>query len=171
MSKEVMELANVAAESIMKLTKENEKLKEERNRDAGEYLGLLEKNTGLNLEIEELKEEIEKLKVENKEEKDIVALLFEETGYPDDIAGPGYTKSDAIYEWVHNGEDLRRHADKQNKELTEEIKELKSQIPDKKGKKLSQKDKEVMKDILWDLEYDVTHPKDHKLKLIKRLMK
>ena len=66
-------------------------------------------------------------------------------------------------------------------ELKKENESLKKQIPDKKGKKLSQKDKEILQDVWRDVaaiyapatpegteEYEELH---HKLKLIHRLMK
>lgn len=162
MSKEIMELANVAAESIMKLTKENEKLKtelndfvnifdgnvsmkklkeenkklkEERNRDAGKYLGLLEKNTGLNLEIEELKDT--------------------------------FTHGN-IHEIAKKNETL----EEQIRLLGEENEKFKSQIPDKKGKKLSQNDKETLQSILDDIPVVNGIPgRVAQFKLLKRLMK
>ena len=90
--------------------------------------------------------------------------MFDVTEYSVDMIEDGYTKLDAIYEWVHNRDG--------------EIEDLKSQIPDNKGKKLSQKDKEALEEILHNIE----HPEDHhndgggwfyeaKVNLLKRLMK
>ena len=105
---------------------EIEKLKEERNRDAGEYLGLLEKNTGLNFEIEELKEENEKLK-------------------------DNFTHGN-IHEIAEKNEKLKEGNETLTKGidlLVYEIEKLKSQIPDKKekGKKLSKKDKDALRQV------------------------
>jgi len=61
------------------------------------------------------------------------------------------------------------------KKLKEEIENLKSQIPDKKGKKLSQNDKEILREILgWFTAGGVHHNTGNnpmKVNLLKRLMK
>ena len=119
----------------------------------------------INEKYQKLKEENEKLKDENELKKDawcpelILKDLYENTNYKD----PSIT----IKEYIQKNE--------------AENEDLKSQIPDKKGKKLSQKDKEILQDVWRDVaaiyapatpegteEYEELH---HKLKLIHRLMK
>ena len=58
--------------------------------------------------------------------------------------------------------------------LSDQIMELKSQIPDKPGKKLSQKDKEVLSHIASWIQVippSPLHEKEEEDKLLKRLMK
>ena len=140
--------------------------------------------------------------------------MFEATDYPVNMIEDGYTKLDAIYEWVHNRdgeiEKLKEENEKlkdnfthgniheiaeKNEKLKEgnetltkgidllvyEIEKLKSQIPDNKGKKLSQKDKEALEEILHNIEHPYGTEDHHndgggsfyeaKVNLLKRLLK
>ena len=154
---------------VEELKKENEKLKDE-IKGLREKLDIgteqrFEEIEKINEKYQKLKEENEKLKDENELKKDawcpelILKDLYENTNYKD----PSIT----IKEYIQK--------------IEAENEDLKSQIPDKKGKKLSQKDKEILQDVWRDVaaiyapatpegteEYEELH---HKLKLIHRLMK
>jgi len=169
-----MELANVAAESIMKLTKENEalapmikKLQEENEKLKNDLRlcgkGLIPKDLIQRGIVEELKKENEQLELrlavereENELKKDawcpelILKDLYENTNYKD----PSIT----IKEYIQK--------------IEAENEDLKSQIPDKKGKKLSQKDKQLLAQLLPTFSNPV-NPGDwvEHCNLLKRLMK
>ena len=149
------------------LKEENEKLKENQCEDCGfgnRVWSVLYDNDYCPTSYGEGVGCIKDIIKEHEKFKKEIDTMFDVTEYSVDMIEDGYTKLDAIYEWVHNRDG--------------EIEDLKSQIPDNKGKKLSQKDKEALEEILHNIE----HPEDHhndgggsfyeaKVNLLKRLMK
>jgi chromosome segregation ATPase len=133
-----------------------------------------------NKEFNKLKEENENRSTLSKDEvRELLRIsehrlkqideLFDATDYPVDIIGDGYSKVDAIYEWVHNRD--------------EEIDELKKQIPKKPRKCFSYNDKARLsrvRDILGSFSDDDKASDDpteddwyddETLKLLDRLIK
>lgn len=163
------------------LQEENEKLKKEieeywkvDDEAIGGFVSGSFKSIGEHLKAcFEEKERIRKRFVETNKEfnklKEQIDELFDATDYPVDIIGDGYSKVDAIYEWVHNRD--------------EEIDELKKQIPKKPRKCLSQNDKACLRcvrDILGQFNSDDKASDDptgddwfddETLKLLDRLLK
>ena len=163
------------------LQEENKKLKEEVELAGGVYTdfkNMKDERDGLKVRWKELQEENnvfaeektnmcvllsqtirenEKLKEENELKKDawcpelILTDLYENTNYKD----PSIT----IKEYIQK--------------IEAENEELKKQIPDKKGKKLSKKDKEVLYDIsiAWEMADGPGPDVEEEKKLLKRLLK
>jgi DNA repair exonuclease SbcCD ATPase subunit len=160
------------AKYINELKQENEELAGECERLNESVAFWEEKSLDRKERNKELKEENEKLKKEIEEFnklKEQIDELFDATDYPVDIIGDGYSKVDAIYEWVHNRD--------------EEIDELKKQIPKKPRKCFSYNDKARLsrvRDILGEFNADDKASDDpteddwyddETLKLLDRLIK
>ena len=150
MSKEIMELANVAAESIMKLTKENEKLKEENH-------GFIQLSKSLQDEVKGLRETM------GEPANDFGSRVWDIL-YDEDYCPTSYGEAVSFI-----------------KDIIKENEELEKQIPKKPRKCLSQNDKEVLEEILHNLEYPFGTEEHHndgggwfyeaKVNLLKRLIK
>ena len=168
-----------------------EELKHQKNQLEDFFVPSAPEAFALNKENEKLKEEIEKFKKE-------IDTMFDVTEYPVDMIEDGYTKLDAIYEWVPNRdgeiEKLKEDIDSRSERSQEDVlrmcrlsglgydiekdrgvnlnlmeKEIKSQIPDKKGKKLSQNDKQLLAEVFTGI---LPHePPPPIIKLFERLMK
>jgi len=120
-------------------------------------------------EIKELKEEA----VENKKLFDTTFGELMKLKEENEEIKKDYEELSDNYEYLIN-------TNFQTESDEEEIEELKSQIPDKKNKKLSQKDKEVLEEILHNIEHHGTDEYHNdgggwfyeaKVNLLKRLLK
>ena len=119
----------------------------------------------------DIKEKYESLKEEN-EELNKKSDELREAGL--ELVNISQKKDKDIYETkckVENYEKLLLDNEEEISELKKENENLKKQIPQKPGKKLSSKDKEVLKGILESMEIGQGTCSDEEYKLLNRLLK
>ena len=162
-----MPTKNQLQEQNKKLQEEIEWLRQQKKQAEESHCQAEDKAFDLFTENKELEEENKKLKEYNEEWFRIYGV----EGLLNDLFYDGYTTTKLIGGW-NSGEEIVDEVIKSITELKEKIDDLKKQIPDKKGKKLSPNDKEVLKRIRDSIHPgpdDVCGKEDYKL--LNRLLK
>ena len=156
-------------EGIQKLKEENEKFGNHIAEQEQELQELRVENTKIEtlsacngmqkVEIEELKEEIEKLTPQG-EIKEVIQKLKEEIWRWKELPAEfGLDSRADTYNMIYKLKEEREHFNQEfhktlqhqvddKEQYEKEIEDLKREIPDKKGKKLSQADKELL-ELIW----------------------
>jgi len=185
LKRDYIDFMNRSAEREIELTKENEKLKKRIEEDHVAVPTFLIQDM-----YHDAKEENEKLKEQNHIYIQVAKSLQDEIkGLREKLdARPPAARAELeeqirllgeenekLKEDIETSEDNVMNITKERDEyfgetgeLEEEIEDLKSQIPDKKGKKLSQKDKTMLKEVIEGVGWDAWEA--HR-KLLMRLLK
>ena len=137
-------------EYIQKIEAENKKLKEEKKKDANEFIFL------------------KKILEDEREEENEWRKIDGADGLMQDLFYDGYTKTKLVC-GIHSEVD---NVVQGIKDMKEKIDELKKQLSAKKGKRLSQKDKEILEDLEFNANANyVNGLPDHHRALLARLLK